>query len=536
MKMHEQKTALALGDEAVSFGAIDAGVKGIFGYPGTPSTEVFEAAQIMVDELKDGRVAEWAANEKAAYEMGLGCSYTGNRTLVTMKHVGLNVAMDAFVNSALTGVGGGFVLLVADDPGMHSSQNEQDSRYLADFAHIPCLEPSTVQEAYDLTLEAFELSEKLKLPVMLRIVTRIAHTRSIINRKEMKSPVSIGIPSREKTFDWVLVPHISRKKYDALRKNLPMLQNEVKKYNKAKFGSSRLGIVVAGMGKAHLDQICRVDENMMNFTRLDVHAYPIDPSIIDEMLSVCDDIYVFEEDYPYIEDLFVNRSKGTTIHGRRDRTIPISGELTPLELRQALNLDIPEMRDAVKLELPQRPPRLCPGCGHIDAYNVIKEAYHQLGQDDFRVFGDIGCYTLGVEKPYECLHATVEMGASVGMAFGAAVVGMEPSMGVIGDSTFFHSGIPALMNIAKSKVNANLVIMDNRTTAMTGQQPTIMVDSLHDIAKGVGFSAKHVHEFIPLPKYHKENVEKLVKILQHSGPDLIIFKRDCVMAKRKGLI
>jgi indolepyruvate ferredoxin oxidoreductase, alpha subunit len=536
MKMYEQRKVLALGDEAVSFAAIDAGVKGVFGYPGTPSSEVFEAAEIMINELKDGRIAEWAANEKTAYEIALGCSYTGNRTLVTMKHVGLNVAMDPFVNSALTGVRGGFVLLVADDPSMHSSQNEQDSRYLADFAHIPCLEPSTVQEAYDLTLEAFELSEKLKLPVMLRLVTRIAHSRSTVNRGEMKMPISLGIPTKEETFNWVLVPRISRIRYNQLRENLPILQKSVEKHNKLKLGRARIGIAVSGMGKAHYDQLCRENEIVRDFTRLNVQAYPLGYKIIEEMLSCCDVIYVFEEDYPYIEDQFISASRHTKIHGRRDRTIPISGELTPLEIRKALNLEMPEIQKAVEMKLPPRPPRLCEGCGHIDAYKAIKEAFLRNGQSDFRVFGDIGCYTLGVQKPYECLHATVEMGASVGMTFGAAVAGMEPAIGVIGDSTFCHSGITGLISIAKSKVNANLVIMDNKTTAMTGQQPTIMVNSLPDIAKGVGFEQENIHELIPLPKYHEENVEKLVKILNHPGPDVIIFKRDCVQAKRKGFV
>ncbi len=535
MKMHEQKTALALGDEAVSFGAIDAGVKGVFGYPGTPSTEVFEAAEIMINELDDGRVAEWAPNEKAAYEIALGCSYTGNRTLVTMKHVGLNVAMDPFVNSALTGIRGGFVLLVADDPSMHSSQNEQDSRYLADFAHLPCLEPSTAQEAYDLTLKAFDLSEELKLPVIIRIVTRIAHSRAIIKRGEMKSPTSIGIPSHEETFNWVLVPRISREKYDQLRENLPMLQKAVEEYNKLKL-AGRIGIVVSGMGKAHFDQITRENGIVKNFTRLDVQAYPLGHAVVEEMLAHCDVIYVFEEDYPYIEDQFLSRTRDAKIHGRRDRTISISGELTPREIRKVLNLEIPEVSRSVDMELPQRPPRLCEGCGHIDTFKAIKEAFLEFGEKDFRVFGDIGCYTLGVEKPFESLHSTVEMGASVGMTFGAAVAGMEPAVGVIGDSTFFHSGIPALINIAKSKVNANLVIMDNRTTAMTGQQPTVMVNSLPGIAASIGFKPEHIHELIPLPKYHKKNVEKLVKILKYSGPDIIIFKRDCVQAKRKGLI
>ncbi len=536
MEMYNSKQVLALGDEAVSYGAIDAGVKGVFGYPGTPSTEAFEAAEKIINKLQDKRVAHWAANEKVAYEIALGCSYTGNRTLITMKHVGLNVAMDAFVNSALTGVKGGLVLLVADDPSMHSSQNEQDSRYLASFAHIPFLEPSTPQEAYDLTREAFDLSEKLQLPVMIRLVTRLAHARGIVNRKETKQPTSLGIPTKDETYNWVLVPRISRIRYNNLRENLPILQKSVEKYNKLKLGKTRIGIVVAGMGKAHYDQLCRENEVVRDFTRLDIQAYPIEHEIIEEMLSCCDIIYVFEEDYPYIEDQFISRARHTKIHGRRDRTIPISGEITPLELREVLRLEVPEAKHSSSLELPLRPPRLCQGCGHIDAYKVIKESFLELGKSDYRVFGDIGCYTLGVEQPYSSLHSTVEMGASVGMTLGAAMSGMEPAVGVIGDSTFFHSGMPGLLSAAKCKVNANIVIMDNRITAMTGQQPTIAVDCLEKVALGLGFKEENVHTLIPLPKYHKENVKKFKEIISHNGPDVIIFKRDCVQAVRKGLL
>ena len=536
MEMYKVKQVLALGDEAVSYGAIDAGVKGVFGYPGTPSTETFEAAEIMINELNDGRVAHWAANEKVAYEIALGCSYTGNRTLITMKHVGLNVAMDAFVNSALTGINGGLVLMVADDPSMHSSQNEQDSRYLASFAHIPSLEPSTPQEAYDLTVEAFELSEKLKLPVMMRLVTRLAHSRSIVNRGKMKTPKSLGIPTKEETYNWVLVPRISRSRYNKLRENLPVLQKSVEKYNKLKLGRSSIGIVVAGMGKAHYDQLCRENDIVRDFTRLDIQAYPIEHEVIEEMLSCCDVIYVFEEDYPYIEDQFLSRSRHTIIHGRRDRTIPISGEITPLEIRQVLRLEVPEPKGKISMNLPPRPPRLCKGCGHIDSYKVIQSAFLELGRTDYRVFGDIGCYTLGVEKPYASLHSTVEMGASIGMTLGAALSGMEPAVGVIGDSTFFHSGMPGLLSVAKCGVNANIVIMDNRITAMTGQQPTITMNRIDKVVEGIGFKKEHIHILIPLPKHHKENVEKFKEIITHNGPDVIIFKRDCVQALRKGLL
>ncbi|MCA9521965.1 MAG: thiamine pyrophosphate-binding protein, partial [Myxococcales bacterium] len=207
------RNELALGAEAAAFAAFDAGAKAFFGYPGTPSTEAFERAEILVREAADGRVAHWAANEKVAYELALGASYTGHRVLVTMKHVGLNVAMDAFVNSAMTGVQGGLVLLVADDPGMHSSQNEQDSRYLADFANVPCLEPSTVQECYDFGREAFALSERLKLPVMLRLVTRLAHCRGPIARGVTIEPSSVGLPQGADASGWILVPASARKQY-----------------------------------------------------------------------------------------------------------------------------------------------------------------------------------------------------------------------------------------------------------------------------------------------------------------------------------
>jgi indolepyruvate ferredoxin oxidoreductase alpha subunit len=207
-----------------------------------------------------------------------------------------------------------------------------------------------------------------------------------------------------------------------------------------------------------------------------------------------------------------------------------------LELRQVLRLEVPTAKPAVKMHLPPRPPRLCPGCGHIDAYKVIRSAFLELGKKDYRVFGDIGCYTLGVEKPYESLHSTVEMGASVGMTLGAALSGMEPAVGVIGDSTFFHSGLPTLLSMVQCNVNANIVIMDNRITAMTGQQPTIVKDCLEKIAEGMGFDKERIHTFIPLPKFHKENVKKFKEIITHNGPDIIIFRRDCVQAVRKGLL
>lgn len=532
MKFHEQKQLLVLADEAISFGAIDAGVKGVFGYPGTPSTEAFEGAERIISQLNDGRVSHWAANEKAAYEMALGCSYAGGRALVTMKHVGLNVAMDPLVNSALTGVKGGLVVFVADDPSMHSSQNEQDSRCLADFASLVTLEPSSHQETYEFTMKAFELSEKLRLPVFLRMVTRLAHSRGAITRCEPTPIVNLGKPSKLETRNWVLVPGYARERYNYLRQILPVLERTVESFNSITYGTNRIGVVVSGMGRAYFDQLCRQNDTVRSFTRLDVKAYPLKHDFIERMCAYCDLVYIFEEDYPYIEDMFIARAGSTKIHGRRDKTIPISGELTPRKLRKTLNIECPELTHKVDMELPARPPRLCVGCGHIDSYKAIKETFLKLGIEDFRVFGDIGCYTLGYEKPHECLHTTVAMGASVGMTFGAALAGMSPSVGVIGDSTFFHSGIQSLLSMANSKVNANLIIMDNGTTAMTGQQRTIFDHDIPKAIEGLGMPKEQIHTLIPLPKYHEENVNKLTEIFKAERPDVIIFKRECVQAAK----
>lgn len=534
MKYSELRELPLLADEAISFGAIDAGIKGVFGYPGTPSTETFEAAEKIIHELNDGRVAHWAANEKCAYEMALGCSYAGGRALVTMKHVGLNVAMDPLVNSALTGVNGGLVVFVADDPSMHSSQNEQDSRCLADFANLITLEPSNHQEVYDFTIEAFEISEKLKLPVFIRLVTRLAHSRGIIKRSESKQITSLVKPSIEETKNWVLVPGYARERYDNLRQNLPFLQKVVESYNTISYGTNRIGVVLSGMGRAYFDQLSIENDTVKTFTRLDVRAYPLKVDFIEKMCSFCDLIYIFEEDYPYIEDMFISRKGRTKIHGRRDKTISISGELTPAKLRKTLGIKSPEITHNVTMEMPIRPPRLCDGCGHIDAFNAIKTAFLESGINDFRVFGDIGCYTLACNKPFECIHTTVAMGASVGMALGAAMAGLTPSVGVIGDSTFFHTGINSLLSVASANVNVNIIILDNGTTAMTGQQRTIYQNDISKVVESFGLPKEQIHCLNPLPKYHTDNVNQLKQIFASERPDVIIFKRDCIhLAKAK---
>ena len=527
---------MVLGDEAVSFGAVDAGVKGVYAYPGTPSTEVFEGAQRIIDGLGDGRVAKWAANEKVSYELALGTSYTGHRSMVVMNHVGLNVAMDAFVNSAITGVQGGLVVVVADDPGMHSSQNEQDTRALCDFACIPCLEPSTPQQAYEYTIKAFDLSEKLKLPIVVRLVTRLAHARAPINRSKMQTVTCMGIPGSDHWKNWVLIPAIARVQYQKLRDKTETIKSSVESYNQLKLTSSKIGIVTSGMGSAYFDQICREFTSVCELSRLNISAYPISKEALCGMVTACEKIYVFEENYPYIEDqLIALSSDKAEINGRRNGVIPIAGELNPLKLKKALGLTLPESIKKVDFDVTPRPPKLCDGCGHIDAFKVLKEAYLALGISDYRIFGDIGCYTLGTMPPHLGIHTCVEMGASAGMTLGAALAELTPSVGVIGDSTFMHSALPTIISFANSKVNATLVVMDNRITGMTGQQPTVAVDLIPNIAKACGFSDESIHQLIPLAKNNEQNLETMIKVLKHDGPDLVIFKRECIQALRKGL-
>ncbi len=539
--VNREAREMTLGAEAASIAAVDAGVKGVFAYPGTPSTEVYEGAERIINGLNDGRVAKIGANEKIAYEFALGASYAGHRSMVTMKHVGLNVAMDAFVNSGITGVNGGMVVVVADDPSMHSSQNEQDSRYLADFAHIPCLEPSTPQEVYDYTREAFLISEELKLPVMVRLVTRLAHSRGPIFRSPSESIVELGTPSGDEKRNWVLIPSNARVQYKKLREKLPTILKRVSKYNPCIIGSSesskvKTAVVTSGMGRAYFDQIKNEVVELNNYTRLDVSAYPLSKQDL-RTISQYDDVYVFEENYPYLEDQLIDMAGvNNKIHGRRDGTLgEFEGELNQKRLRIALGLDLPNPYDEASIEVPPRPPKFCDGCGHGDAFTSLTTALKNIGVDDYRIFGDIGCYTLGALPPYNAIHTCVEMGASAGMSLGAALTGMSPAVGVIGDSTFFHSAVPTLVTMAQSKKNITFIIMDNRITGMTGQQETVAHDIIEKIAIACGFPESNIHTLTPLPKRHEENTKMMESILSHDGPDIVIFKRDCIQALRKGI-
>ncbi len=526
---------LALGVEAVGCAAFDAGIKGAFGYPGTPSTEGFEFVEAMIRAEPEGRVAQWAANEKVAYDLALGVSYAGHRTLVTMKHVGLNVALDAYANSALTGVRGGLVLLVADDPGMHSSQNEQDSRRLAEFAWLPCLEPSTVQECYDFTLRSFELSEALGVPVMVRLVTRLAHCRAALTRQPTLTPTGLGVVPRESVQDWVLIPSNARHRYVELLAKQPRMLQELRAMNTLVAGTGRRGVVVAGMGRAYFQQLTLEHPALAALPRLEIAAYPVDPALEAAFLMGVDEAFVFEEDYPVLEARLGLR--GTCqVHGRLDGTTPRTGELTPRQLKEALALETEAGKAPSSLDLPVRAPRFCDGCGHLDAFEALQEALKNLGHAEARVFGDIGCYTLAAQEPLSALHAVVEMGASISMAVGAALADQTPAVAVIGDSTFGHSGLPALLTAVDAGANITVLILDNRVVGMTGQQPSQALDQVERMVLGLGVPEAQVQVLAPLPKQHMVNVRAVEEALRHPGPSVLVFRRECIQSLRRGVL
>jgi len=529
------QSTLALGVEAVGCAAFDAGIKGAFGYPGTPSTEGFEAVELLIQEALDGRVAQWAANEKVAYDLAMGMSYSGFRALVTMKHVGLNVAMDAYANSALTGVRGGLVLLVADDPGMHSSQNEQDSRRLAEFAWLPCLEPSTVQECYDLTLRAFELSEALQVPVMLRIVTRLAHCRAALARRTPLAPAGLGPVPAAAIQDWVLIPANARRRYVDLLEKQPRLMAEATPLNRLVPGSARRGVALSGMGRAYFGQLLHENPALADLPRLEIAAYPVDPALEQAFLAQVDEVVVFEEDYPVLEERLGLRGTAK-VRGRLDGALPRTGELTPRLLKDALGLEAPAGKAAAALELPIRGPRFCDGCGHVDAYEALQEALAQVGAPETRVFGDIGCYTLAAQEPMAAIHAVVEMGASISMAVGAALAGQTPSVAVIGDSTFGHSGLPALLTAADAGVNVTVMILDNRVVGMTGQQPSQALDQVERMVRGMGIPDDQLQVLLPVPKQHDANVAAVAAALRHPGLSVVVFRRECIQSIRRGVL
>lgn len=514
-----------LGDEAIAQAAIDAGVSGAYAYPGTPSTEITEYI-LKSKEVKEGKLfASWTSNEKTAMEAALGVSYIGKRGLTCMKHVGLNVAADAFVNSAITGANGGLMVVAADDPSMHSSQNEQDSRFFGNFAMIPMLEPSSQQEAYDMVHYAYELSEKFEIPVLMRITTRLAHSRAGVVRKPARRQNELKMP---KTLNqYILLPANARRRYKLLLGNQEAYthESESSAFNIYKDADDRrLGIIACGIAYNYLLE--NYPDHSVPFPVLKIGQYPLPRKLVEKLYNSCDEILVLEEGYPLVEESlrgFMNMGK--PIRGRLEGSVPRDGELNPNIVGKALGLEFFEGREPSS-NVVGRPPSLCKGCPHIYSYNALNEALEKYARG--RVFSDIGCYTLGALEPFDAINTCVDMGASITMAKGAADTGLVPAVAVIGDSTFTHSGMTGLLDAVISNTPVTVMILDNETTAMTGGQDSNAHGRLESICIGLGVEEDHIHVVNPIQKHHEENMKVIKKELEYKGVSVIIPRRECL--------
>jgi len=520
---------LLLGDEAIAQAAIDAGLSGVYAYPGTPSTEITEYVQKSEQAKEGGIHSQWSANEKTAYESALGMSYAGKRSMTCMKHVGLNVCADPFVNSAITGANGGMVVVVADDPSMHSSQNEQDSRVLADFAMIPFFEPSTQQEAYDMTYAAFEFSERRNIPVMIRITTRLAHSRTGVVRKPALPQNNNSLPKNRKQF--ILLPAYAKKSYLNLVEKQPLFKedSENSQYNKYTDGTDKsLGIMAFGIANNYLAENFKDFPN--NYPILKVGQYPFPEKVVEKMINECDKVLILEEGYPYVEKILKGVPQNSKITGRLDGTVPRTGELSPNIVADALNIpiaDIVEIPDIVQ----DRPPEFCKGCVHSDIFTALNQTVAEYG--DGRVFSDIGCYTLGALAPHNSINSCVDMGASIPMAKGASDAGFQPAVAVIGDSTFTHSGMTGLLDCIVEKTQITIVISDNSTTAMTGGQASHALGRVLDICRGLGVEEDHIRQFTASRANHEEAKNIISEELKYQGVSVIIPQRECVQTLAK---
>jgi indolepyruvate ferredoxin oxidoreductase alpha subunit len=516
---------LMLGNEAVARGAFEGGVAFASGYPGTPSTEILEYLAPY-----ENVVVQWAPNEKVGLEVAMGASIAGVRALVAMKHVGLNVAADPFFSASYMGVNGGLVVISADDPSMHSSQNEQDNRWLAKAAKVIMVEPSDAEEARWMTREAFELSEKFDSPVLLRMTTRVCHQTGVVNLEE-----PLEAPARGYKKDipkYVLLPGHARLRRPLVEERLvaaTAFGNESDRWNPAFAGNVDVGVITSGVSYAYV----RETTPEASILKLGL-TNPLPLERIKRFAGQVKKVIVIEELDPYLEE--AARAAGIRVEGKSLR--PYTGELNLTLVEKAL---LGEPRDKVTVsladvEIPRRPPTLCPGCGHRPVFKVLRDMR-------IHVMGDIGCYTLGALKPLGAMESCMCMGASVGMAEGLERFGgpdLEGRVvGVIGDSTFFHSGITGLVDMVVNGSKATILILDNGTTAMTGAQPhpgsgvdirggqAPRLDPA-DVCRGVGVKRVAVVE-----PYDMDNLEKVLsEELAAPEVSVVIVRAPCVLNDR----
>ena len=512
------------GNEAIARGAYEAGVRFASAYPGTPSTEILET----IARYKEIE-AQWAPNEKVALETVVGASLGGGRALAAMKHVGLNVAADPLFSLSYMGVNGGVVIVTADDPGMHSSQNEQDNRWYARAAKIPMLEPADSQDAKDFTILAFQLSEEYDTPILLRTTTRISHSKSVVELGERQE---VPLRPYRKAFQKnVLLPSTARLRHPWVEKRMQMLEElaEELEINRLEWGDRKLGIIAAGVAYQYAREVFP----NASFLRLGM-TNPLPRRKIREFAGQVEQLLVVEELDPIIEEQI--RAMGIPVVGKEK--IPVLGELNPDVVARGWNgregeAYVPVLKD---LKLPSRPPVLCPGCSHRGVFWALKKLR-------LTVHGDIGCYTLGALPPLEAMDTCLNMGASIGMAEGMMKVAPEKFkgkvVGIIGDSTFIHSGITSLIDMVYNKGLATVIILDNRTTAMTGHQehpgtglrlngePTAKID-FEKLCHSIGL--EHVRKIDPYDL--DETIRVIKEEVRREEPSVIIADAPCVIHDR----
>jgi len=522
------KKLLLLGAEAIAHGAIDGGMSGVYAYPGTPSTEIAEYVQRSKAAKAKGLHSKWSTNEKTAVEAALGMSYAGKRSMACMKHVGLNVAADPFMNSTITGVNGGMIVVSADDPSMHSSQNEQDSRYFGNFALMPIMEPSNQQEAYDMAYEGFEFSEKYKVPVLMRLTTRLSHSRASVDLSPARPENELSMP--KDPIQFVLLPANARKRYKLLLSIYATLEKDSdsskfnKMFNLPENEKAEMGIIACGIAYNYLME--NLNGSGKSYPILKIGQYPLPKKMIGEFYNKCEKILVLEDGYPIVEESLRGLlNLDEKIKGRLDGTIPRDGELNPDIVGAALGksstsyFEIPDV-------VANRPPELCNGCGHREMFFALNVIIEEYGQN--RVFSDIGCYTLGALPPFNSINSCVDMGASITMAKGAADAGLYPSIAVIGDSTFAHSGMTSLLDAVNEDSPITVIISDNATTGMTGGQESSATGKIEDICAGLGVHRDHIKVVIPFNKNHEEIVKTLREEVNYQGVSVIIARRECI--------
>jgi indolepyruvate ferredoxin oxidoreductase alpha subunit len=538
---------LLLGDEAVALGALHAGLSGVYAYPGTPSTEITEFIQLNPLAKERNVHSRWCTNEKTAMEAALGMSFMGKRALVCMKHVGMNVCADPFVNSGMTGVNGGVVVLVADDPSMHSSQDEQDSRFYGKFAMIPTFEPSNQQEAYDMMEAAFDYSEQQCLPVLMRVTTRMAHSRAVVQVKDEARPEN-EMNYNAVAANWVLLPANARKRNDKVTAQQAQLEEDAANspYNSLTLGGkASLGIIASGIAYNYVQEALNASPRggQEGVALLKVSQYPLPKKLVRQLLDSCEKVMVVEEGQPFIEEQMRGVFESRNILGRLTGELPRTGELTPdcvaavlsEELRvkseeSTLNSQLSTLNSQLVVA---RPPQLCQGCGHRDVYTALNEVLKEY--ENPRVFGDIGCYTLGFLPPYRAIHSCVDMGASITMAKGASDAGQWPAVAIIGDSTFTHSGMTGLLDAVNEKANITVIISDNFTTAMTGGQDSAGTNKFEAICLGLGVEREHLHVVVPLPKNMPEITRIIREEINYKGVSVIIPQRECIQTFKRHL-